>query len=407
MPNTPHSSRSVSPSRSELCKPGSPGSKLRSRCAAASSEGLCIASIAPLFVAEKSTSRGLLDQLFQAVAGRSTVAITRSWRRRLGVSLFIIWFILLESLQDGVFGVIRQERHQPIAGSLQHHPGLRVRHPIGPLLVRDQPAEKQVRDDDDQQAAGQPEQEAERAIERADPGIQDHVGNPHGDDGYHDQGADEHAGDHHNARDGIVIEVGFGGRQQLRIGVERDQRRRAPSRDRQDLAHEAAYHREQAGDQHHGEQDEIEYRYRHRLVRSARIIKTANRGVGAALGDGHMAGPARPENRSSLPLGVPRAAISATRLVNPPTVFSTMPASPPASPRADSGSTARPNPSFAASFSRAEVCATGRTAPDSEISPKYTASVGSGALTSDDTRAAAAARSAAGSWIRRPPATFR
>src|SRR5450759_2041713 len=53
--------------------------------------------------------------------------------------------------------------------------------------------------------------------------------------------------------------------------------------------------REQAGDQHHGEQDEIEYRYRHRLVRSARKFETANRRVGAALGDGDMAHPARPE----------------------------------------------------------------------------------------------------------------
>src|SRR5260370_40991018 len=175
MRDTPHSPRSWSPSRSEASGAGSLRSKFRSRCAAASSEGPCITSIAPLFVAEKSTSRGLLDQLFQAVAGRFTVAIARCWRRRLGVSLFIIWFILLESLQDGVFGVIRQERHQPIAGSLQHHPGLRVRHPIGPLLVRDQPAEKQVSDDDDKQAAGQSEQEAERTIERPDPGIQDHV----------------------------------------------------------------------------------------------------------------------------------------------------------------------------------------------------------------------------------------
>jgi len=61
------------------------------------------------------------------------------------------------------------------------------------------------------------------------------------------------------------------------------------------------------------------------------------------------------------------------------------------------GSTARHEHEFAASFSRAELCATGRTAPDSEISPKYTASTGNGALASDDTSAAAAARSAAGS----------
>ena len=239
--------------------------------------------------------RGLLDQLFQAVAGRLGVAIAGRRRRRLGVSLLIVWFILLEFLQDGVLGVVRQERHQPIPGSLQHHPGLRPGHPVGPLLVRDQPGEEQEGDDHDQEAPRQPEQEPEGAVERADPGIQDHVGNPHRDDGNHDQGTDEHAGHHHHAGDGVVVEIGLGGRQQLSEGIERDQRRRAPGRDRQDFAHEAAHHREQAGNQHHAEQDEIEYRYRHRLVRSARKFQTANRHVGAVLSEGHMAPPARPE----------------------------------------------------------------------------------------------------------------
>ena len=70
-----------------------------------------------------------------------------------------------------------------------------------------------------------------------------------------------------------LLEIGFRGRQQLAERIERDQRRGAPGRDRENLPHEAAHHREQAGDQHHREQDEIEYRYRHRLVRSARKSK--------------------------------------------------------------------------------------------------------------------------------------
>src|SRR5450631_779348 len=81
-----------------------------------------------------STCRGLLDQLFKAVPGRLGITITSSRRRRVGVSLFVIWFILLESLQDGVLGVIRQERHQPIPSSLQYHPGFGPRDPIRPLL---------------------------------------------------------------------------------------------------------------------------------------------------------------------------------------------------------------------------------------------------------------------------------
>jgi hypothetical protein len=64
------------------------------------------------------------------------------------------------------------------------------------------------------------------------------------------------------------------------VMMEREQRHQrggAPGRDRQDLAHEAADHREQAGDQHHPEQDKIENRYRHRLVRSARKSQNPNR----------------------------------------------------------------------------------------------------------------------------------
>ena len=70
--------------------------RFRSSCPAGS-EGFCISSIAPLFW-PKSTARGFLDQLFKAVAGRFAVAIAGRRRRRLGVSLFIFWFILLEFL---------------------------------------------------------------------------------------------------------------------------------------------------------------------------------------------------------------------------------------------------------------------------------------------------------------------
>ena len=59
-----------------------------------------------------------------------------------------------------------------------------------------------------------------------------------------------------------------------------------------------------------------------------------------------------------------------TRLTSEPTVFSVMRESASASPRAASGSTARAKPSFAASLSRAALCGTGRTAPESETSPK-------------------------------------
>src|SRR3569833_772718 len=62
-------------------------------------------------------------------------------------------------------------------------------------------------------------------------------------------------------------------------------------------------------------------------------------------------------------------------------------------------------PSFWASRRRSEAWTTGRTPPASEISPKYTASGGSGELESEEISAAATARSAAGSLTFNPPAT--
>src|SRR5215468_8150769 len=139
MPNTPHSSRSVSPSRSS-CSSNPAGG--RSRWSWAFQSGFWVSSIAPLF-GLNSTRRGFLDQLFQALTSRFTVAIAAARRLLLGISLIIIWFVFLESLQDGVLGVIRQERHQPIPGSLEHNPGLGPGNPFRTLLVRHQPGEEQ------------------------------------------------------------------------------------------------------------------------------------------------------------------------------------------------------------------------------------------------------------------------
>ena len=64
-------------------------------------------------------------------------------------------------------------------------------------------------------------------------------------------------------------------------------------------------------------------------------------------------------------------------------------------------------PSFAASFSRVSACGTWRNSADKATSPKKTARAGNGLALTDDTSAAATAKSAAGSAIRRPPATFK
>ena len=93
--------------------------------------------------------------------------------------------------------------------------------------------------------------------------------------------------------------------------------------------------------------------------------------------------PARLPHRRPSP--VPQAAMSATRLARVLMGFSDSPGSLSSSACAPSGTTARAKPSFFASLSRVAACATGRTAPDSEISPKYTASAGNGASVNEET----------------------
>jgi len=83
---------------------------------------------------------------------------------------------------------------------------------------------------------------------------------------------------------------------ELAEGVKRRERRAAPGRDRQDFAHEAANHGEQARNQHDAEQDEIEKRYRHRLVWSAGKSKKFRIGAFRTVHpEGHFRCPARPE----------------------------------------------------------------------------------------------------------------
>src|ERR1700752_273427 len=155
MPNTPHSSRSVSPSRSSCSSMPVPRWS-------AGSEGVCISSIAPLYGAKRLTARGFIDQLFKAVAGRLIIPIAAGARLRwFGVSLVVLGLILLEFLLDGVLGVVMQERHQPIAGPMQYRPGLGRGDPVRPLLLRHQPGEEQEGDHDDQEAAAEPKQEAQ------------------------------------------------------------------------------------------------------------------------------------------------------------------------------------------------------------------------------------------------------
>src|SRR3569833_2061525 len=114
MPNTPHSSRSVAPSRSGSLRSAdgpksSPELKSKLMFPVASSSWLAVPeeswfwSIAPLFCSLARPlrydlfGRRLLDQLFKAVAGRLAVAVAAGCGR-IGLSLFIVGLVLLEFL---------------------------------------------------------------------------------------------------------------------------------------------------------------------------------------------------------------------------------------------------------------------------------------------------------------------
>jgi hypothetical protein len=70
----------------------------------------------------------------------------------------------------------------------------------------------------------------------------------------------------------------------------------APRGDRQDFAHKAADHRQKTRQQHHGKDDNVEKRYRHRMVRSAFNVNMAIGSRDPRIADGHIARPARVGN---------------------------------------------------------------------------------------------------------------
>src|SRR5262249_40355087 len=96
-----------------------------------------------------------------------------------------------------------------------------------------------------------------------------------------------------------------------------------------------------------------------------------NRGLPRPLysGRGRLRHPSCPAIRTGDLVRFEVAAMSATRSARELIEVRARP-SPPFSPRAGSGGTARLEPSLAAAFIRAAACATGRTAPDSDTSPK-------------------------------------
>ena len=126
------------------------------------------------------------------------------------------------------------------------------------ILPLGEPGQEDPADHADQEAPGGAEDEAERPVERADAGIEDQVGDLHGDERDDDEGQDEDAADRRDERDRVVGDVLLGIRKRRRVQEPGGGRGRDPGHDGEHLAREAAHRREQRGDQDDADDDEIE-----------------------------------------------------------------------------------------------------------------------------------------------------
>ena len=182
MPNTPHSSRRRSPSRSWLRSRGPDsccvliGSLDCKTWPSQTAEAGRFARVAP----RRPLGKALSVCLLVARQDRLSVAAVPVGTLAGNIRPLFVGGLLLEPLQDGVLGVLRQQRHQPLAGALQHHPRARIAHGLGLRFRRHQPVEENEGDHHDQKPARKAEQEAQGAVERPDSAVEHSIGKPHG-----------------------------------------------------------------------------------------------------------------------------------------------------------------------------------------------------------------------------------
>src|SRR6185437_9101134 len=153
MPNTPHSSRNRSASASR--KVGSViVSAISMRCASSLKQML-----------HSGAARTVVAGI--GAAGGGIVEFAVLIRRCLG-SFSVLRLLPLQLLQNGGFGILRQLLLEPVAGAAEHDLRLGVQDPARLAAIGHEPVEERVGDHDDQQATREPEQEAERAVQRPD-----------------------------------------------------------------------------------------------------------------------------------------------------------------------------------------------------------------------------------------------
>ena len=95
-----------------------------------------------------------------------------------------------------------------------------------------QPVEEHIGDHNDNKSAAKAEQEAQRAVERANPAVEHHVGDFDGQNRDHQQRNQEYPADHGNGRYHVAVEVLLRQRQKLGIRVKRRTGGQYPGDDR-------------------------------------------------------------------------------------------------------------------------------------------------------------------------------
>src|SRR6516162_1539643 len=157
MPNTPHSSRNRSASASR---------KAGSVIVAAISMGRAPSLKQTLHPGATQT---IIPRIGATGGGivKFAVLIGRSFR-----SFGVLRLLPLQLLQNGGFGILRQLVLEPVASAAEHNLRLRVQDPARLAAIGNEPVEERVGDDHDQQAAREPEQETERAVEGANAAVE-------------------------------------------------------------------------------------------------------------------------------------------------------------------------------------------------------------------------------------------
>src|SRR5579871_1012316 len=345
-----------------------------------------------------------LDQLVEVFAFILVISRIglgrRGFRRRLahGVECLLAKLLLdrvlrrISRLAAFAERVLRQEGADQVGPRRDHAQALGLLDHVG-LVFRlgYRPGEEEIGEADQHRTPRQAEKESKRPVECAEAAAPDVAGKHVADGGADEQGHYENADAGGDVGQKIALDVDARERAQMGKRIDRDDRGTHPGADGQHLAHEAPAEGHQAGNDENPDDGDVD-RIERQMVQAVRPPPVRSAPIRST--------PVRPPPVRS----PPKRSISALTW-STGWRFSPLPAT--LRRPADLGIKASVKPNFSASLRRCSVWPTALTSPPSPISPKITSPAGTGRSNREETSAAATARSAAGSPILSPPATFK